>query len=462
MCRGGTRRNRRPSGSEEENATLDGGWGWVVVMAAHFGLLLSYGSVTSFSPFVVRLKDYFGGDAGTIGGISGIALFVTLATGSTSSSLSNKFGGRVIIFIGGVVSSFGLVVTSFVTQVQYLFVTYSVISAVGYGLVVTPLMSFPALYFTKHYALANGIAQAGIAVALIVLPPLFQILIQTYGWRGAILFHSAITANICVCSALLRPPPQVRYVANDDANVPCTIRTDTDHDITDQKEENLKQKRLWMKTSYCKFLRKFFDVSFFRNPLFVLIFFDQVIISIAFFPTLLFLVARAVSYGIPQPLPATLPSVVGVSSLLGRLTHGYIIDRKIITATQGLAGGLMVCGLVNIFSSFKMNYIGLACMYSVFGIANGVYHPLTTVIIREFVGVEKFPHGQGLCNFSRGIGGILGLPIFGLIYDATNSYNACYYFSGSVFIISSFVLLTVPPCLRKCRSKQPEVSVVAK
>ncbi|XP_070539655.1 monocarboxylate transporter 13-like [Ptychodera flava] len=198
---------------KSEEVPPDGGFGWVVVTAAHIAYLLSHGSLTSFGPYIVRLKDYFDEGAGAIGGISGIALFVTFFTGSVSSGLMSRFGCRAVIFVGGVMSTIGLAVSSFVPEAHYLYLTYGLITAFGYSLVVTPVMSLPAKYFRRHYALANGIVFAGVAVAWISLPSLSQLMIQTYGWRGAMLLLSALTANICVCGVILKSPQEGRHPA---------------------------------------------------------------------------------------------------------------------------------------------------------------------------------------------------------------------------------------------------------
>ncbi len=61
------------------------------------------------------------------------------------------------------------------------------------------------LYFDKFYDLANGIAHTGISTGLMLLPPLTQYLLDTYGWRGAFLILGGLNLNLIVCGMLLRP-----------------------------------------------------------------------------------------------------------------------------------------------------------------------------------------------------------------------------------------------------------------
>ncbi|XP_070540607.1 monocarboxylate transporter 13-like [Ptychodera flava] len=430
-----------------EDAPPDGGWGYVVVVAGHFSLFLSLGSLTSFGPFIVRLKEYFGSGAGPIGGISGAALFVTLATGPASSALTARFGTRPVVMAGGFIVSVGLVLSSFATKVYQLYLTYGIVSGIGYGIVLTPSMAFFARYFKTHYATANGIGFAGIAVAWIVLPMLFLELIDAYGWKGATLIVAGISANICVCAALFRPPPQRRVVhttvvENSSGNERGFAENET-HTSTSKLEEKPKDQGKCL-----KLFLKVIDVKLFNNYLFLIMLLDYFVIGLGLFSSLLFLIARAGSYGIPYQLATTLLLILGVASVVGRATHGFIIDRGIISPAQGLGGGLLVCGLVNIFSFPVQNFVGLAIFYGIFGLANGIFHPLTAVTLKDFLGAGKLPSALGTCNICFGLGGLIGPPITGWIFDVTGDYNNCYFYAGAM-LCTAGLLLTLVPCIRK-------------
>ena len=60
--------------------------------------------------------------------------------------------------------------------------------------------------FKTNYATANGIGQIGSPLGLILMAPLVQLLLDTYGWRGAMLVLGGIGFHVAVCGALLRQP----------------------------------------------------------------------------------------------------------------------------------------------------------------------------------------------------------------------------------------------------------------
>ncbi|XP_077992632.1 monocarboxylate transporter 13-like [Glandiceps talaboti] len=472
-----------------EDAPPDGGWGWVVVVAAHFALLLSQGSLTGFGPFIIRLQEYFHRGAGQIAGISGTALFVTLATGPISSALNCRLGCRVVVIIGGLVATVGTALSSIATEVSHLYITYGVITGFGYGLVATPSIAFIARYFTRRYALANGIVFAGFAIGWIALPQLYQFFINKYGWRTAMMCLAAMDLHIIVCGALFRPPPQTRVILTSVAENTATS-VDLDLEITVNitpnplepedcnqnypktvhqihiSEEPVKKSRFLctmcrhvqlcrtLKINICKFLHglsKMLGFHLFSDPMFVLMAVAYFVIAIGFYPTILFLVARAESFCIPYPLPTTLMTITGAVSLIGRAGHGFVIDIGAVTPVRALSASLLICGLVNLISVLVQKYSGLAVLYGVFGLANGVYHPLLTVTLKDFVGVNRLPCALGFCNLCHGFGALIGPPIAGWILDNTHNYGYCYFFSGTILCLSAILLLIAPVLINKYR-----------
>ncbi|XP_077992779.1 monocarboxylate transporter 12-like [Glandiceps talaboti] len=443
-----------------EDDPPDGGWGWVVVISAHFILLLSLGSLTSFGPFIVRLNQHFDNGTKAIGLISGIALLVTLSTGPVASALNTRYCCRSVTVVGGIVATTGVMLSSLAKEVYHLYLTYSVIGGIGYGLVLTPSMTFTARYFKKRYALANGIGFSGVAVAWIALPPLFQVLINALDWRYAFVVVGALTSLISVCGAFFKPPPQKKVPIEPN-------ETHTTQDIEQMDVENGSSKPSNFKTSTSKTQEKstvkdnccstlifrVIDPQLMRDPMFLILAFNFFNVGLGLFPTILYLVARAVSYGLPDPQPTTLLTVLGVCSVVGRATHGFVIDRKIITPAQGLGGGQIIAGLVNVFSFPVTNFIGMLLLYGLWGLANGVFHPLTTVVARQFVGAEKLPPAIGFCNLCLGLGGLLGPFIGGWIFDSTGDYNNVYFYSGAMLIFAGFLLVLVP-CIRKCKGQE--------
>ncbi|XP_071499115.1 monocarboxylate transporter 9-like [Diadema antillarum] len=78
----------------------------------------------------------------------------------------------------------------------------------GFSNVILISNSSPAHYFPDLFEFASGISLCGGAVGLMVLPILFEVFFESFGWRGAVLLLGALTVHSVVVGALLRPANQ--------------------------------------------------------------------------------------------------------------------------------------------------------------------------------------------------------------------------------------------------------------
>lgn len=75
----------------------------------------------------------------------------------------------------------------------------------GWGLVFTPMVATVMANFTRRRALAVGLGFSSIGLSSFAFNPLFQLLVETYTWRGALLILGGLSLNIMACGALILP-----------------------------------------------------------------------------------------------------------------------------------------------------------------------------------------------------------------------------------------------------------------
>lgn len=75
------------------------------------------------------------------------------------------------------------------------------------------------------------------------------------------------------------------------------------------------------------------------------------------------------------------------------------------------------------------------------------YISLTSIILVDLLGLDKLTNAFGLLILFRGAAAIVGSPLAGALYDATNSYDVPFYVAGAFFAISA-VTSFLAPCLR--------------
>lgn len=119
--------------------------------------------------------------------------------------LLKEFSYRKVAVAGSLLCALGLALTSFASSMPHILGTYSVINGIGVGLATSA--AFVALnhYFKNKRGQAVGLSMAGTAMGMLIMPQMVRILLELYGFRGAVLLLGAVALHAVVGSVLLQP-----------------------------------------------------------------------------------------------------------------------------------------------------------------------------------------------------------------------------------------------------------------
>lgn len=119
--------------------------------------------------------------------------------------LLKEFSYRKVAIAGSILCGLGLALTSPASTMAHILSTYSVINGIGVGL--STSAAFVALnhYFKHKRGQAVGLSMAGTAMGMLIMPQLVRILLEAYGFRGAVLLLAGVALNATVGSVLLQP-----------------------------------------------------------------------------------------------------------------------------------------------------------------------------------------------------------------------------------------------------------------
>uniref|UniRef100_A0A182MC36 Major facilitator superfamily (MFS) profile domain-containing protein n=1 Tax=Anopheles culicifacies TaxID=139723 RepID=A0A182MC36_9DIPT len=183
----------------------DGGWGWM----ATFGVSMVNLATRSIEPsfgllFGDLLKDMQVGTTGAAIIISTLDVMMNFS-GLFVGPLLKEFSYRKVAIAGSLLCCIGLALTSPATSMPHILATYSVVNGVGVGLATSA--AFVALnhYFAKKRGQAVGLSMAGTALGMLIMPQLVRILLELYGFRGAVLVLSGLALHATVGAMLLQP-----------------------------------------------------------------------------------------------------------------------------------------------------------------------------------------------------------------------------------------------------------------
>ncbi|KAM8724189.1 solute carrier family 16 member 6b isoform 2-T3 [Acanthopagrus schlegelii] len=129
----------------------------------------------------------------------------TLTPAPLSTLLSNRFGHRPVVMMGGFLISLGTITSAFTTSIKEMYITIGIVSGLGYCLTFLPTITILTQYFSRRRALVTSASSSGEAFAVCAFAPAFTTLKGHIGWRYCLVVLGILQASVIGCGILLRP-----------------------------------------------------------------------------------------------------------------------------------------------------------------------------------------------------------------------------------------------------------------
>ncbi|XP_076152748.1 monocarboxylate transporter 2 [Alosa pseudoharengus] len=402
----------------------DGGWGWAVVAGSFISIGFSYAFPKATTVFFKDIQTIFDASYSQVAWISSIMLAVMYAGGPISSILVNKFGCRPIIIMGGMLSSFAMILASFCQTVVQLYLCIGVLGGLGLAFNLQPALTMIGKYFYKKRPIANGMAMAGSPVFLSTLAPLNQYLINSFGWRGSFLILGGLLLNCCVAGALMRPlmPPPGQKKKDEEAPVPAVTSTE--------------------KVSCFQTVNKYLDLSLFKHRGFLIYLSGNVIMFVGFFAPIVFLAPYAKDTGVDQYSAAFLLSILAFVDMFARPSMGLLANSRWVRPRiqYFFSFAVLYNGVCHILCPFAETYTGMVVYAIFFGFAFGMVSAVLFETLMDLVGAQRFSSAVGLTTIVECCPVLIGPPLAGKLVDVTGNYKYMYFCCGVVVIFASIWL----------------------
>ncbi|CAL8075839.1 unnamed protein product [Calicophoron daubneyi] len=183
----------------------DGGYGWVIVFAAFLVHTITEGVVVSFGIFIEDLVVDFGDSVGATSWVGSFSYGVPALVTPVASLLISRCGCRVTCIVGALISTVGCLAGSFANSLLSLVLSFGILSGLGMSFCTTTALVIVSEYFDDHRATATGLSIAGTGVGALVFPPVVDMLLDKYTWRGTLMLMAGAFLNIAVSGAFMRP-----------------------------------------------------------------------------------------------------------------------------------------------------------------------------------------------------------------------------------------------------------------
>ena len=201
--------NRSPRLLEDRSDRIYYGW-WVILAAGVMGFLGFGAIIPGFLVFAPSIQEELGIESAQFAFVVGAAWAVGNVASLGAGWLADRYGGRRLVLIGGLLSCAGFACVAGVSSYWQLVLLYSGISAIGRGIGIVPnLMTIANQWFVKRKALTMTLLNTAFAGGAAVMVPLLSWCLGEFGWRTTIL-GAGIMASVLTMGAtvVIRSRPE--------------------------------------------------------------------------------------------------------------------------------------------------------------------------------------------------------------------------------------------------------------
>ena len=380
-------------------------YAWVIVAVCTLMMAVTYGLMYSYSVFFKPLAEHFSWDRATVSAVYSVSLVVRGLVSIGVGWLADKYGSIKISVFCSIMLGLGLVLTSQVTELWQLFLTYALVEAIGLSGTFGITTAVASRWFTRNRGLALGIVSSGVGLGTLIIVPGAERLIAISDWSTAyIIFGAASGVIMTAMSFFLHPAPQQFTEQRNKASKnpdPASVKIENRDFSSRQAGRTLGEA---IRSPQMIILLLIFALLIFSNQL-----------------VLVHLVNYATDTGITPLMAATLVSIIGIVSIAGRLSMGIGADRIGIYNTLILCSVLLTVSIACLV--FTRSLWAFYVVAVIFGFSYGGEVPQIPLFVGKFFGTRSMAALVGLILFVGNIGGALGSWAGGKIFDMTSSYQ---------------------------------------
>jgi MFS family permease len=418
--------------AEEDNTKPKIFYGWVITGVVFINLGMAYGAQYSFGVLFPSLLEEFKWTRQSISGAFSLYNFMYSVLGILLGRWCDRFGPRIILIFGSIFLGAGIGLISQVQAPWHLYMVYGLLAS--WGMSATYITASPTIvkWFIEKRGLAVGVAQSGLGVGIIAIPPLCGALIAALGWRQAcmILGAAVFVVQIVMAPFLIGHPEKIGLHPDGRAHEPRSSSGGIDREaiydeITYSMAEAIHTRSFWVLTAV-----------FFCTWIFV-------------FLPLVHLVIFALDIGLSQKSAFIALGTLGGGSMIGRLSMGFLSDRIGRKPALAINLGLQVFCWFWIMGT-RSSWM-LFLFTAVFGFSYGGVSALFPAIIGDYFGRLQAASVIGAVFTIAGVASAIGPLVAGYIYDLSRSYQPAFLLGALTNFLALILLFFSKPPLKEVR-----------
>ena len=365
---------------------------WLVVGFGFLALALAFSARATLGLVMPIWTQELGWSRSFISGAAATALLVMAAVAPFAGRLIDRQGVRITLVAGLALVGGGCLIVSATGHSLLFLVAFSGISAIGFGIVATHVVSTAiARVFDHNRGLATGIATSGATGGQFLIVPMIAVVLATFSWRWS--FFAIGIACLVLIPFLWRALAMNEAPAEELAD--RTVSSSLSADI----------------------------LAIVRKPAFHILFWSFLfcgyttagVIETHFLPY-----ASFCGFG---PIPsATAYGTLSAINMLGMIGAGWLTDRMnrvFLLGSIYLARGLTFVILMNVGADYET----LVVFAVLFGAVDYATVPVTASLVASHLGLRVMGLAMGLISAGHSIGAAAGAFLGGYLFDLTLRYE---------------------------------------
>ena len=396
-------------------------YGWVVVIAFFIIGITLYGIHFSFGVFFKSIESEFNLTRAATSAILSANMLLAGVFSFFAGWALDRYGPKVVVLLMGIFTGLSLVLTSQVNALWQIFMTYSLLLAMGTGPLYVVPMSAVSRWFDKKRGLALGLSSLGIGLGTVIMAPFATYLITNFDWHTAYLIIGLIAWLIVIpLSRLLKKDPR------EIGALPDGVKSCRQEVKSKENSIQLIDSSLWL---------------VFRKRSFWILVSTWFLFASSVFLVFTHLVPHVTDIGFSAGEAAAVLSLIGMGSIPGRLVMGIASDRI------GRKSAIIICTLLQSGAMVWLLWARDLWMFYLFALIFGFAHsglgPSMAAIIGDTFGLGKIGAIFGLLEVGFGIGAAIGPAIGGLIFDVTGSYSIAFLIVPAAMLLATLFIALI-------------------
>jgi len=385
-------------------------------------------AISILTIFVSPMAEEFNWSRTEISGATSLGAILGASLAPFTGRLVDRIGSRWPLALGGAAVALACVYLSAMQTLLGFYVAFTVSRTADQGLIKIGAIPAVGKWFERYRGRAVALVFFAGSAGIVVLAPVVQIVMFTWGWRAAWLVLGAVMLALGVIPSFLivRRQPEDLGLAVDGRPAPVSMGQSTPvavESVAGSPEPGVE----WTLARAV------------RTPTFWLVLASLFVASTSSAGVTLHLVPYLTQQGLGAGVAVSVISVLSTSSAVGILALGFLSERvspRILLASVFLLIAVAVGVLVSTDSLLEA--YSFAVLH---GLASGGMNTLAPLLWASYYGRGILGALHGISRAAQVAGFALGPLVLGIAYDASGTYQTALVYFAFTGVVSSLLIL---------------------